>query len=205
MTEKVLAWHFVGATLRDGRPVPADGEALRHDGPLVMCESGLHASVRIIDALQYALGETICRVECGGEVDRGVDKLVATKRMILWRVDGKKLLRKFARTCTLDVAHLWKMPKVVRQYLETGDEALRAVASAVASDAAWAAVSAVASAVARAATWAAASAAASAAAAGAANAAAWAARAAARDAASDAQNVRLTAIVETEHAQDGGP
>lgn len=37
------AWHFVGTTLRDGRPVPADGVTLRHDGPLRLCASGLHA------------------------------------------------------------------------------------------------------------------------------------------------------------------
>ena len=39
---KIQAWHFTGAALRDGRPIPADGEVLHHDGPLVMCESGLH-------------------------------------------------------------------------------------------------------------------------------------------------------------------
>jgi hypothetical protein len=26
MKDHVLAWHFVGATLRDGRPIPPDGE-----------------------------------------------------------------------------------------------------------------------------------------------------------------------------------
>ena len=33
-----LAWHFVSDTLRDGRPVPADGVTLRHSGPLVICQ-----------------------------------------------------------------------------------------------------------------------------------------------------------------------
>lgn len=42
------AWHFVGETLRNGDPVPADGEVLRYDGPVAMCESGLHASKRLI-------------------------------------------------------------------------------------------------------------------------------------------------------------
>jgi hypothetical protein len=40
----VEGWHFTGPTLRDGRPLPADGEWLEHAGPLVMCESGLHMS-----------------------------------------------------------------------------------------------------------------------------------------------------------------
>lgn len=39
------AYHFVGETLRDGRPVPADGEWLEHDGKIIMCEAGLHASL----------------------------------------------------------------------------------------------------------------------------------------------------------------
>ena len=196
MTEKVLAWHFVGATLRDGRQVPADGEMLRHDGPLVMCESGLHASVRILDALQYAPGETICRVQCGGEIKQGSDKLVCTERTILWRVDGETLLRQFARICALDVAHLWDMPVVVRKYLETGDQALRDAARDAAWDATWDASSA-----ASAAAWAASSARDAAR-------AAWAARDAARGAARaaawDAQNVRFAAMLEAEHMQDGG-
>lgn len=121
----VLAWHFVGATLRDGRPVPPDGETLRHDGPLRMCQSGLHASERLIDALRYAPGATICRVQCGGEINRESDKLVCTERTILWRIDGSDVLHAFARACALDVAHLWGMPDVIREYLTTGDRTMR--------------------------------------------------------------------------------
>ena len=36
-------WHFVGDTLRDGRPVPPDGEWLEHTGPIDWCRSGLYA------------------------------------------------------------------------------------------------------------------------------------------------------------------
>lgn len=66
MTETVLAWHFVGDALRDGRPIPPDGEWLRHDGPIEPCASELHASERIIDALSFAPGSTIFRVELRG-------------------------------------------------------------------------------------------------------------------------------------------
>jgi hypothetical protein len=51
----------------------------------------------------------------------------------------ESVLREFARWCALSVAHLWDMPDVVRAYLETGDEKIRASASDAASDAAWAA------------------------------------------------------------------
>jgi hypothetical protein len=139
----VKAWHFVGKHLRDYRPVPADGEVLVHDGPVAMCESGLHASKRLIDALEYAPGNTICRVEMWGDLTTEPppgrfrvitypwqlkDKLVARRRMILWRVDGEQLLRDFTRRCALDVVHLWRAPDVVIQWLRTGDESLRPAA-----------------------------------------------------------------------------
>lgn len=129
------AWHFTADKLRDGRPIPDIGVRLEHEGPLVVCQSGLHASVRIIDALQYAPGELIHRVECGGDRHEDDDKIVCRQRTILWTVDGGTVLRDFARHCALDVIHLWDAPDVVREYLETGSEELRAAAWA----AAWAA------------------------------------------------------------------
>jgi hypothetical protein len=122
------AWHFVSDTLRDGRPVPADGELLKHDGRLELCASGLHASKNILDALRYAPGHTICRVEVGGEIIHDSDKLVCLERTILWRVAGEQVLRKFARLCALDVIHLWNAPAIVEQYLKTGDESIREAA-----------------------------------------------------------------------------
>jgi hypothetical protein len=88
------AWHFVSDTLRDGRPIPADGELLKHEGPLKLCASGLHASKNILDALHYAPGSTICRVEVCGEIIHGNDKLVASERTILWRVSGEQDVEK---------------------------------------------------------------------------------------------------------------
>jgi hypothetical protein len=188
------AWHFVrdDGLLRDGRPLPADGIVLRHTGPLALCESGLHASVDPFDALPYAPGALVCRVECGGEVVHGGDKLVCRERTILWRADATDVLRRFARLCALDVAHLWDAPGVVVRYLRTGDESLRAAARAAAWDAARDAARAAAWDAAWAAAWDAARDAAWDAARDAARAAAWdATRAAAWDAARDAQSRRL--------------
>ena len=139
----IEAWHFVNDTLRDGRPVPADGEKLVHDGRVVLCELGLHASEDILDAFKYAPGHTICRVRCGGVVERGDDKLVCSERTILWRVDGSELLLEFARWSALQVVHLWDAPGVVLKYLKTGDESIRKAAwdasraARAAQDAAW--------------------------------------------------------------------
>ncbi len=199
------AWHFTSDTLRDGRPLPADGEVLRHRGDLIMCQQGLHASVRIIDALRYAPGNTVCRVSVSGHEWQGHDdKIVCRERTIVWRIDGESLLRKFARLCALDVVHLWDCPDIVLRYLKTGDEKIRAAAWAAAGDAArdagWDAARDAGWAAARDAGWAAAGAAARDAARAAAGAAAWAAGwDAGWHAAGDAQNKCLTRMVLEEH------
>jgi hypothetical protein len=128
-------WHFVGDTLRDGSPVPEDGVWLEHEGPIEICVSGLHFSPHPFDALQYAPGPVLCRVEVESVVAREDDKAVCRRRKIIERHDMKDDLRRFARECALDVIHLWDAPAVVRTYLETGDESMRAAAR----DAAWAA------------------------------------------------------------------
>ena len=132
------AWHFVGKTLRDGRPIPADGVWLVHDGALVMCSSGLHFSVHPFDALRYAPGATLCQVEVEDYTIEG-DKGVSRQRKIIARRDATVMLRAFARAQALSVIHLWDAPAVVREYLETGVEDLRAAARAAtwAAEAAW--------------------------------------------------------------------
>jgi len=136
-----LAWHFLQSvngrpTLLDGRPLEVD-HWYEHDGPLVLCSSGYHASTRAIDALNYAPGPYVSLVEVDGEIIRDADKLVAIRRRALWCYDATEVLRQFARESALSVIHLWDAPEVVRRYLETGDETIRAAAWAAARDAAW--------------------------------------------------------------------
>lgn len=96
----ILAWHFLSdaGLMRDGRK-PRKVET--HKGPLVLCESGLHASRGILDALYYAPGAVLCRVRCSGKIAQDSDKLVCTRREILWRMDVRDTLREFARLCAL--------------------------------------------------------------------------------------------------------
>jgi hypothetical protein len=190
------AYHFTESTLRDGRPLPAVGEWLEHTGPLVPCESGLHASEHPFDAFQFAPGNLLHLVECDGEiVEHGepVDKFVCRRRRIVATVDAQPLLREFARWCAAQVLHLWDAPQVVRDYIATGDESSRAAAWDAAQDAAQDAARAAAQAAAQAAAWAAAWAAAQDAARAAAR---DAARAAARAAAQAAQKKYFSDIVE---------
>ena len=190
----IRAYHFVGDNLRDGCPVPPDGEWLVHDGPVRMCESGLHASRHPLDALTYAPGVILCLVDCDDIKAEDGDKLVCRRRLIVARFDATDILRAFARQCALDVIHLWDAPQVVRDYLTTGDESLRDgtmdAARAAAWDAAWDAAMAV---------WDAARAALAAR-----EAARAAARAAAaRDAARNAQRERFARLVADEFARRG--
>ena len=103
------AWHFMadkdGAPiLRDGRSI-SEGETLVHDGPLAMCESGLHASEHLIDALMDAPGPWLARVRCGGETLMGSSKLVCRERAVLWMLDATRVLHLFA--CDVAEKSLW--------------------------------------------------------------------------------------------------
>ena len=140
--DTVTGWYFSEESrlLRygDARPI-AIGVTHAVDAPIELCRRGLHASVRAIDALEYAPGPIVWRVELSGEINAGNDKCVATHRKYIGGgVDASAVMRAFARRCALDVAHLWDMPQIVRSYLETGDESIMAAARA----AAWAAASA---------------------------------------------------------------
>ena len=138
-TERQFGWHFVGDTLRDGRPIPADGEWLEHDGQLVMCERGLHWSKTPWKALVYAPGATLCYVEIRGKTLFDDDKACSCQRKIIGRRDINNLLWRFARQQALSVINKWDAPEIVREYLMTGDENLRSAARSAAESAAWSA------------------------------------------------------------------
>jgi len=194
---------------------------LRVKPPLEMCKHGLHASKRLVDALTYAPGTLVCRVELGGEIIYAKDKMVAMERTILWIADATNTLHEFACWCAENALHVanvtdersWNAIKTKRAWLagEVTDSELaaaRAAAGVAAGAAARAAAGGAAEDAARAAAGDAAEDAARAAAGAAAWDAAWdAARAAARAAAEDAaraaawdaagavQNKKLTNMV----------
>ncbi len=220
-TKPVECWHFIGADRRlqyDMADLIVKPKSIaRFSGTPKLCERGLHGSIRAIDALQYAPGPVICRVQIGGEVIHGSDKLVGTSRKCLWLADATNTLHEFACLCAEDALRVakvddvrcWHAIETKRKWLrgEATDGELAAAraaawdaawdaAWAAAWDAAWAAARAAAWDAARAAAWDAAWAAAWAAALAAALAAAWAAaRDAAWDAAWDAQNTRLESML----------
>lgn len=76
------AWHFCSIDkklgygdsrqIQSGRTIKVKFPNTNNNGDIfslpTLCESGLHASVRLLDALKYAPGPIICRVELGGTI-----------------------------------------------------------------------------------------------------------------------------------------
>lgn len=96
---KTLAWHF----LRDDCKMRFKPEVMvkpdveyKAELPLSICKNGLHASEQIIDALFYAPGPVVCRVELSGEIIKSDDKICAEKRKVLWMYNAANVLHEFA-------------------------------------------------------------------------------------------------------------
>jgi len=152
-------WHFTETNkllrFQDNREVVA-GKTLSVTGQLVLCEHGLHACKKILDACMYAPGPYIWWVELSGKVIHGNDKSAATKRKAVWGYDATGVLREFARIVALQaVEKYWDekkfgpFPEVTKKYLQTGDESLRSAARS----AAWSAAESAAWSAARSAAW----------------------------------------------------
>ena len=138
MSDTIIGYHFSSDVLRNGDPIPPIGQWLKHEGDVKPCKSGLHASEHPFDALQWAPGSLLHRVELRGDLQsRGdpVDKWAGRERRILQTIDATDLLRVFARWCALQVMDFWDAPQVVHDYLKTGDECKRQAAGAAAWEA----------------------------------------------------------------------
>lgn len=101
MSERWFGWHFLREDGRTGygdrRPVP--GRLMRCRGELVLCGNGLHASKRAIDALRYAPGPIVQRVELIGVRIDDADKSCARSRRCLWIADAARTQHEFALWC----------------------------------------------------------------------------------------------------------
>jgi hypothetical protein len=114
------------------------------DGEIVPCQRGLHGSVELLDALQYAPGAVLRRTEHRGTIVEHKDKIASSERRALWQIDATKILHLFACQCAekalkdakVTDERCWKAIKVKRQWLKgkASDEELAAARAA-----AWAA------------------------------------------------------------------
>lgn len=102
--KQVEAWCFAEKSRRlrygDGRKIVV-GDSHSVDGELILCENGLHASERIIDALQYAPGPILYRVILSGDMVQDATKIASRTRTYIWELDVTDILGKFARRLAL--------------------------------------------------------------------------------------------------------
>lgn len=159
MAKAVLGWHFLNS---DGKTANGEGiqivagQRLAIRGPIQLCERGYHASIRALDALQYAPGPIVCRVKLSGRIIHDTDKAVASVRTCLWIADAERTLHEFAIWCAeqaiessrkcgyephmdslkaLQVKRLWLDDKATDDELAAAWAAARDAARAAARDA----------------------------------------------------------------------
>lgn len=120
----MFGWHFLrnDGLLRNNMRPPKIGDWLEHRGPLIPCAQGLHFSENVADAVIWAPGNILCRVECEGDLTPHkdpADKWVCRRRRILAMVDARLMLRRYAADCALRDGDIWDMPDDVRDHLTT--------------------------------------------------------------------------------------
>jgi hypothetical protein len=135
------AWYFAHESNKlqyeDGREIKI-GETHTVDCIPQCCKQGLHGSLKLIDALFYAKGPIVYRVDIKGKIDKEQDKICGQSRTYLYGgINVKKELHEFARLCALKVATLWCAPEIVIRYLKTGDRKLRFTVLDIAWKVAW--------------------------------------------------------------------
>jgi len=128
-----------------------------HEGDLILCHSGFHASERIIDAMQYTACEEIVLVEIGDDFIKGNDKYVCRDMRVIksykWGKKDSVALAIFAAELVIDIFEKEhpndKRPReaieAAKKVLKSDTKKNRAAAgdaaryavSAAASDAAW--------------------------------------------------------------------
>jgi hypothetical protein len=102
MKEKILAWHFLPDDRRLQYPphtLVVAGQTIAATGKIKLHANGLHGSIRPMDALGYAPGSVIERVEHSGAIIVGHDKVVSSERKCLAIADASRVLFEFACQC----------------------------------------------------------------------------------------------------------
>jgi len=102
MSERMHGYHFVreDRTLCDGQKLRV-GKVYRlpPGGKPALRKHGYHASADVLDALSYASGPILCRVELRGAIVHGSNKAVATECKVLSARDVTRELYEFALWC----------------------------------------------------------------------------------------------------------
>lgn len=108
--EGIKAWHFLSGSRRlrstsqvqlsrlryTGKQVRL-GDEVHVAGPIKMGGHGLHASVKILDALRYAPGPICCEVIVSGTILHSRDRIVGSSRQVIGWCHAGPILWDFAR------------------------------------------------------------------------------------------------------------
>ena len=103
--KKYRCWHFInenrtlGYDAADLTVEPGYIYSIEDDRSPVLCDYGMHGSVRPIDALKYAPGPIACWVDVWGDVVVGDDKLVGRHREVVAVVDATSICHRFGCWC----------------------------------------------------------------------------------------------------------
>jgi hypothetical protein len=181
------------------------GKWEKHDGTLIMCQSGFHASVRAIDAMSYVACEVLAEVEVRGkklvQEDKQCWSEMRVVKAFLWEKKDSVALSVFAAELVIgNYEKVCPNDKRPRQAIEAAKTWLKnptvetSSASSAAFSAASSAACSAARSAARSAAWSAAESASSAARSAACSAAFSAACSAARSAGSAAESARSAAL-----------
>ena len=96
----MLAWHFLRQNKKlgyeDNRLVRVGHTFKCEPDTIKLCQQGFHGSIKPIDALEYAPGPIICRVELGGRIIRGDDKVFASDFLVIAMADATETLHLMA-------------------------------------------------------------------------------------------------------------
>ena len=97
--DKILAWHFLpddGKLAHRNRRKVEVGKTYSVRGPIEICKNGMHGARRLIDALYYAPGAVVERVEIWVDVVGQGAKLCGRYRKCLAIADVTRVLHEFA-------------------------------------------------------------------------------------------------------------
>lgn len=105
--KSILAWHWLPQNgklthdLNNSTMIVGETRSLPASQRVVLCTSGFHASYKALDALYYARGPLLCRVQLWGNIKSdgyysGYPKLVARHRRVLWAIDASYTLHQLS-------------------------------------------------------------------------------------------------------------
>lgn len=112
--ESIKAWHFItpDMKLRDGTKVSI-GSTTEVEGKPIPERCGLHASTEAMNALFWAKGLVLCRVELSGDIVFGERKIAANTRKILYITSEKETLDiiwKWSSLCAINIINNYHVP-----------------------------------------------------------------------------------------------